>query len=141
MFVDDGSLALLALILVAVIWTAVKLLTLPPLLGGALLLVGCLAILLQSVRRAHARPIGSPGDHERQAVAAKCAHPEYRAAIDRRQADRRRDGTNMGLWIVAQIRPQVDERIDIAYGDILSLPQGALEPVSRDGWRLLHRRR
>ena len=52
MFVDDGNLALLALVLVAVVVAAVKLLTLPPLLGGALLLVGCLAILLQSVRRA-----------------------------------------------------------------------------------------
>ncbi|UDL86947.1 hypothetical protein LGH82_17140 [Mesorhizobium sp. PAMC28654] len=52
MFVDDGSLALLALVLVAAIAVAVKLLALPPLLGGALLLVGCLAILLQSVRRA-----------------------------------------------------------------------------------------
>ncbi len=52
MFVDDGSLALLALVLVVIIAAAVKLLALPPLLGGALLLVGCLAILLQSVRRA-----------------------------------------------------------------------------------------
>lgn len=52
MFVDDGNLALLALVLVAAVATAVKLLALPPLLGGALLLVGCLAILLQSVRRA-----------------------------------------------------------------------------------------
>jgi hypothetical protein len=52
MFVDDGSLALLALVLVAVIAAAVKLVALPPLLGGALLLVGCLAILLLSVRRA-----------------------------------------------------------------------------------------
>ena len=52
MFVDDGSLALLALVLVAAVTAAVKLLALPPLLGGALLLVGCLAILLQSVRRA-----------------------------------------------------------------------------------------
>jgi hypothetical protein len=52
MFVDDGSLALLALVLVAVDTAAVKQLALPPLLGGALLLVGCLAILLQSVRRA-----------------------------------------------------------------------------------------
>ena len=52
MFVDDGNLALLALVLVAVIAAAVKLLALPPLLGGTLLLVGCLAILLQSVRRA-----------------------------------------------------------------------------------------
>ncbi|BAV49400.1 hypothetical protein MLTONO_4497 [Mesorhizobium loti] len=52
MFVDDGNLALLALVLVAAIAAAVKLLALPPLLGGALLLVGCLAILLLSVRRA-----------------------------------------------------------------------------------------
>lgn len=51
MFVDDGSLALLALVLVAIITAAVKLLALPPLLGGALLLIGCLAILLHSVRR------------------------------------------------------------------------------------------
>ena len=50
MFVDDGNLALLALVLVAAVAAAVKLLALPPLLGGALLLVGCLAILLQSVR-------------------------------------------------------------------------------------------
>lgn len=52
MFVDDGSLALLALLLVAIIAAAVKVLALPPLLGGALLLVGCLAILVESVRRA-----------------------------------------------------------------------------------------
>ena len=52
MFVDDGSLALMALVLVAVVAAAVKLLALPPLLGDALLLVGCLAILLHSVRRA-----------------------------------------------------------------------------------------
>jgi hypothetical protein len=52
MFVDDGSLALLALILIALITAAVKLLALPPLIGGLLLLAGCLAILLESVRRA-----------------------------------------------------------------------------------------
>ncbi|AZO17689.1 hypothetical protein EJ069_24960 [Mesorhizobium sp. M2A.F.Ca.ET.043.05.1.1] len=52
MFVDDGNLALLALILVALIAAAVKLLGLPPLVGGLLLLAGCLAILLQSTRRA-----------------------------------------------------------------------------------------
>lgn len=52
MFVDDGNLALLALVLVAAVTVAVKLLSLPPLLGGVLLLVGCLAILLQSIRRA-----------------------------------------------------------------------------------------
>ena len=52
MFVDDGNLALLALILIAAVTAAVKLLALPPLLGGILLLVGCLAILVHSVRRA-----------------------------------------------------------------------------------------
>ncbi|MBZ9851018.1 hypothetical protein LB565_23805 [Mesorhizobium sp. CA14] len=52
MFVDDGSLALLALILIALIAAAVKLLALPPLVGGFLLLAGCLAILLESTRRA-----------------------------------------------------------------------------------------
>jgi hypothetical protein len=52
MFIDDGNLALLALILIAAVTVAVKLLALPPLLGGAVLLVGCLAILMQSVRRA-----------------------------------------------------------------------------------------
>jgi|AraplaL_Col_mTSA_1032028.scaffolds.fasta_scaffold20773_2 hypothetical protein len=52
MFVDDGSLALLALVLIALITVAVKLLALPPLIGGLLLLAGCLAILLESVRRA-----------------------------------------------------------------------------------------
>ncbi|MDG4876643.1 hypothetical protein P9273_16225 [Mesorhizobium sp. WSM4935] len=52
MFVDDGSLALLALILIALITAAVKLLALQPLIGGFLLLAGCLAILLESTRRA-----------------------------------------------------------------------------------------
>jgi Flp pilus assembly protein TadB len=52
MFVDDGNLALLALILIALIAAAVKVLGLPPLVGGVLLLAGCLAILLESTRRA-----------------------------------------------------------------------------------------
>ncbi|AZO32393.1 hypothetical protein [Mesorhizobium sp. M1B.F.Ca.ET.045.04.1.1] len=52
MFVDDGSLALLVLILIALITAAVKLVALPPLIGGLLLLAGCLAILSQSTRRA-----------------------------------------------------------------------------------------
>lgn len=55
MFIDDGSLALLALILIAGVTVAVKLLALPPLLGGILLLIGCLAVLVQSVRRAASR--------------------------------------------------------------------------------------
>ncbi|MCZ3378123.1 hypothetical protein FBZ98_101526 [Rhizobium sp. ERR 922] len=52
MFIDDGSLATLCLILILVIAGAVEFLALPPLAGGFLLLVGCLAILLYSVRRA-----------------------------------------------------------------------------------------
>ncbi|MGT2465061.1 hypothetical protein ACVOMV_06170 [Mesorhizobium atlanticum] len=44
MFVDDGNLALLALILIALVTAAVKVLGLPPLVGGFLLLGGCLAI-------------------------------------------------------------------------------------------------
>ncbi|QND68445.1 hypothetical protein HB777_33880 [Mesorhizobium loti] len=52
MFIDDGNLALLALILIAAVTAAVKFLAMPPLLGAILLLVGCLAILIHSVRRA-----------------------------------------------------------------------------------------
>jgi hypothetical protein len=55
MFIDDGSLALLALILIAALTVAVKYLTLSPLVGGILLLVGCLAILVESTRRAALR--------------------------------------------------------------------------------------
>ena len=55
MFIDDGSLATLALVLIVAITAAVKLLALPPLAGGVLLLLGCLAILLYSVRRAARR--------------------------------------------------------------------------------------
>jgi Co/Zn/Cd efflux system component len=55
MFIDDGSLALLALILIVAVTGAVRLLGLPPLAGGILLLVGCLAILVQSVQRAASR--------------------------------------------------------------------------------------
>ena len=52
MFIDDGNLALLALILIAAVTASVKLLAMPPLFGGGLLLVGCIAILIESVRRA-----------------------------------------------------------------------------------------
>jgi hypothetical protein len=57
MFIDDGSLATLALVLIVAITAAVKLLALPPLAGGVLLLAGCLAILLHSVRRAASRSV------------------------------------------------------------------------------------
>ena len=55
MFIDDGSLATLALVLIVAITAAVKLPALPPLACGVLLLLGCLAILLYSVRRAARR--------------------------------------------------------------------------------------
>jgi len=51
LFVDDGSLALLSLFLIAVTAALVKLLGLPGLLGGGLLLLGALAILCHSVVR------------------------------------------------------------------------------------------
>lgn len=51
MFVDDGSLATHCLVLILAIAAAVEFLALPPLIGGFLLLAGCLAILLYSVRR------------------------------------------------------------------------------------------
>jgi hypothetical protein len=52
MFIDDGSLAVLALVLIVLITAAVELLALPPLVGGIVLLFGCIAILAHSVRRA-----------------------------------------------------------------------------------------
>jgi hypothetical protein len=52
MFIDDGNLALLALLLIAAVTVAVKFLALPALFGGVLLLVGCLAILVHSAWRA-----------------------------------------------------------------------------------------
>ncbi len=52
MFVDDGNLALHAVILIAAITAAVKLLGLPPLAGGCLLLAGAIGILIASLRRA-----------------------------------------------------------------------------------------
>jgi len=55
LFIDDGNLAVLSLLLVAVVTGLVKLIGLPPLWGGVLLLVGCLAILAESARRATLR--------------------------------------------------------------------------------------
>ena len=58
LFVDDGALALLAALLIAIVAAAVKLLALPALGGAILLLVGCIAILADSVRRAAAKRRG-----------------------------------------------------------------------------------
>jgi hypothetical protein len=52
LFIDDGNLAIFALILIGAVTALVKLAGLPPLWGGALLLLGCLAILAESVLRA-----------------------------------------------------------------------------------------
>ena len=52
LFVDDGMLALLCVVLIAVVTGAILLLGLPGQWGGALLLVGCIAILAWSVVRA-----------------------------------------------------------------------------------------
>jgi hypothetical protein len=52
LFIDDGSLALWAVLLIAVASGAVLWLGLPALWGGVLLLAGCIAILAASVLRA-----------------------------------------------------------------------------------------
>ena len=52
LFVDDGMLAVLCVVLIAVVTGAILLLGLPGLWGGTLLLVGCIAILAWSVARA-----------------------------------------------------------------------------------------
>ena len=52
LFIDDGNLALLSLCLVALVTVLIKFLGLPPILGGLLLLLGCLAILAESALRA-----------------------------------------------------------------------------------------
>ncbi len=51
MFVDDGALALQAVVLIAAVAGAVKLLGLSPLMGSALLLLGCVAALGLSLAR------------------------------------------------------------------------------------------
>lgn len=52
MFIDDGALALLALLLIAAVGVLVKFAHVDALLGAALLLVGCLMVLAESVARA-----------------------------------------------------------------------------------------
>ena len=51
LFIDDGALALLSLVLIAIVAGLVELAGLPALLGALALLVGCLLILADSVRR------------------------------------------------------------------------------------------
>ncbi|RWY68884.1 hypothetical protein [Rhizobium sp. WSM1325] len=52
MFIDDGALALLALLLIAAVGVLVKFAHVDALLGATLLLVGCLMVLAESVARA-----------------------------------------------------------------------------------------
>ena len=58
LFIDDGSLALAIVVLIALDTTAVKVGWLAPLGGGILLLVGCIALLLESVTRAARGKLG-----------------------------------------------------------------------------------
>lgn len=51
MFVDDGALALQAVVLIAAVTASVKLLGMSALPGGVLLLVGCLVVLALSLLR------------------------------------------------------------------------------------------
>jgi hypothetical protein len=55
LFVDDGSLALAIVILIAVLAVAVKSGSLTPLAGGIALLAGCVVLLVESVFRAARR--------------------------------------------------------------------------------------
>ena len=52
MFIDDGALALLSILLIAIIAAAVEFAGLPGLTGGLLLLAGCILILAESIWRA-----------------------------------------------------------------------------------------
>jgi hypothetical protein len=61
MFVDDGMLALMCIVLTAALAAAVLLLHLPALAAGLALLAGCIAILARSVLRAAAARPSRPG--------------------------------------------------------------------------------
>lgn len=51
MFVDDGQLALALVALIVVVTLLVKAVGIGPLVGGLLLLAGCILLLLESVYR------------------------------------------------------------------------------------------
>jgi hypothetical protein len=68
LFVDDGSLAAFAIVLILFVAGAIKLLGMPPLWGGAILIVGLAAILAESLQRASTfghkpakKPASKPG--------------------------------------------------------------------------------
>jgi hypothetical protein len=52
LFVDDGSLAAFSIVLIAFVAGGIKLLGLPPLWGGGLLVAGLAGILFESLQRA-----------------------------------------------------------------------------------------
>jgi hypothetical protein len=52
LFIDDGSLALFVVILVALVTAAVKLVNMAPLAGGIALILGCILLLAESLFRA-----------------------------------------------------------------------------------------
>jgi hypothetical protein len=52
LFIDDGSLAAFAVVLILFVAGGVKLLGLPPLWGGGLLVAGLAGILVESLQRA-----------------------------------------------------------------------------------------
>ncbi|MET2831003.1 hypothetical protein [Mesorhizobium shangrilense] len=52
LFIDDGSLALFVVILIALVTAAVKTSIVSPLLGGGSLLLGCVVLLIESLYRA-----------------------------------------------------------------------------------------
>ena len=56
LFIDDGALATLCVLLIAVLGAAVMWLSLPPIVAGLGLLVGCIAILWWSVTTAARQP-------------------------------------------------------------------------------------
>ncbi len=61
MFVGDARLAAAILVVVGVAASMIGLAHLDPLLGGAVLLVGCLGVLLGAVRRAARRHAAAAG--------------------------------------------------------------------------------
>jgi hypothetical protein len=64
LFVDDGSLAAFAIVLILLVAGAIKLLGVPPLWGGLFLIVGLAGILVESLQRAGTaghKPARKPG--------------------------------------------------------------------------------
>lgn len=57
LFIDDGALALLAILLIAFVAALVKYAGIDGLLGAGILFVGCLLILAESVARAARRKL------------------------------------------------------------------------------------